>query len=118
VKVLLIETLPFVGMLWLSVDTFGIEGAAWAWMLRNLVYAVTFVWLAQIGNPYVRELWPAVIFIGTAWALATLVPFYSLGYLLASAALVVVTMMWSIWREPRLREMVSSYSDRARKLFR
>lgn len=115
VKVLLVEALPFVGLLWLSVNTFGVEGAAWAWTLRNLVYSVIFIWLGRIGKPYVLELWPAIILLGTAWALATLVPFYSAGYALAGATLVIITVMWAARREPRLWRMVSSFTGRVWK---
>lgn len=118
VKVLLVEALPFIGLLWLSVNTFGIEGAAWTWMLRNLVYAVIFIWLARIGKPFVLELWPVVIYFGIAWALATWVSFYSVKYALASATLVITTVMWTTWREPRVRQIVSTYSGHAWKIFR
>jgi O-antigen/teichoic acid export membrane protein len=117
VKILLVEAGPFIGLLWLSVHAFGLEGAAWMWTLRNLIYAVIFMWLGRIDRLCIRELWPAVIFILGAWALATMVPFQSAGYALVGAALMIITVVWSIWREPRLREMAINFTGRSWKLF-
>lgn len=102
VKVLLVEALPFIGLLWLSVTFFGVEGAAWSWTFRNLLYLFVFIWLGRIDKLYVLELWPAMVFLGVAWVLATLVPFYSVGYALAGVALAITATLWSAWREPRL----------------
>ena len=114
-KILLAEILPFVGLLWLSMNAFGIIGAAWAWTFRVLVDTVIFIWLSRIGKSYVLELWPASVCLGTAWALATLVPYSSVGYVLAAAALVIIVITWAAWREPRLREMASRFASHARK---
>jgi hypothetical protein len=107
--------LPFVGLLWLSINAFGVQGAAWAWTFRVLVDTAIFIWVARIGKPYVLELWPAVIFLGAAWGLATWVPFHSAGYALAAVTLVVITLMWAARREPRLWEMAGNFTSRAWK---
>lgn len=113
VKILLVETLPFLGVLWLGLHLFGIEGAAWAWTLRNLVYAVTFAWLCPIDRALILELWPAPLAIGIVCSLAALVPINSAAYTVGGLALLGGVASWSLWREPRLREIAASWPRRA-----
>lgn len=65
------ELLPFIAILWLLVNTFGLQGAAVAWCLRVLVDAVLLFWASGGGIRYLPALLPAGFFVVVAWLVAT-----------------------------------------------
>jgi O-antigen/teichoic acid export membrane protein len=117
-KVQLAETAPFLGLLWLSLNHFGVTGAAGVWVIRNLIYAVSFAWLCPIDKATMLDLWPAPLTIGCVVALAALVPFGNAIYIASAVVLLGGAVAWSLWREPRLWELAVRWPRRAERAAR
>lgn len=99
-----LELLPFLGVLWLSMQWFGLEGAALAWTLRVIVDAGLLFWAARLASSVLSDLWPALFALGISWMLAVTLPDQSLWKWGIGALLMLCLAVW-IWRsEPNLRE--------------
>jgi O-antigen/teichoic acid export membrane protein len=97
-----LELAPFVALLWVFLRAWGPSGAAMCWTIRVLADAVLLIWAAHISKEYLVDLWPSLLFLGGAWALATWLPFSSVVYWLAASALVICTATWALLLDPAL----------------
>ena len=103
-----LELLPFLGVLWLSMQWFGLEGAALAWTLRVIVDASLLFLLTHLASSFLFDLWPAFFALGISWLLATTLPDQSLWKWGIGALLMFCLAAW-IWQsEPRLRKKLVS----------
>lgn len=97
------ELLPFLGVLWVGLHTFGLIGAAWAWTLRVCVDAILlFVVAGQIPN------WKRVLPGGGLVVVASLFAPRTILSLNTALELVViaVSVVWSWNVSPKIRGMV------------
>ena len=100
-----IELLPFLGVLWVGLHTFGLSGAAWAWTLRVAVDAVLLFAVAGKIPGWQRVL-PgfALVLVSAAFAPRSILSLNTGIELIIIAASVV----WSWNVSPQVRAMISS----------
>ncbi len=105
------ELLPFLGVLWLGVQFFGLIGAAWAWTLRVTLDAVLLFMAAHQHHGW-SKLVPGVVIV----LLAPLLAPESIVSLRTIAALVwvAVAVVWSWSISPRVRDGVMKELSRVR----
>ena len=99
------ELVPFLGVLWLGLHFFGLEGAAFAWTLRVAADAVLL--LTAAGNlPEFRRLLPGGLILAAA-GLVSPTAILS-GKTVLESGLIAISFLWS-WRlSPVVRSVVRS----------
>jgi O-antigen/teichoic acid export membrane protein len=98
-----IEVIPFLGILWLGLHSFGLIGAAYAWTLRTTVDALL---LFKVGGsiPHWQRLLPGVLIVVAA---AVLSPTSAMSArMLAETVLLIVATVWSWTLSPVIRAIV------------
>jgi O-antigen/teichoic acid export membrane protein len=98
-----IEVIPFLGILWFGLHSFGLVGAAYAWTLRTTVDALL---LFKVGGriPRWQRLLPGGLIVVTA---AVLSPTSVMSArMVAETVLVVVATVWSWNLSPVVRAVV------------
>lgn len=103
-----LELLPFLAILWLSMQWFGLLGAAMAWTLRAAVDAGILFWTTRLATKALADLWPAPFVLTIIWTLAATLPDQSPWKWGLGTVLLLGSMIW-IWRsEPLLREKLAA----------
>ena len=103
-----LELIPFLGVLWLCMQWFGLQGAAMAWALRATIDAGLLFGAARLPSSVVFDLLPAPFALGISWILATMLPDQSMWKWGIGALLMLCLAIW-IWQsEPKLREKLAS----------
>lgn len=62
-RIHVLELIPFIGVLWVLVDRYGIMGAAWAWTLRVSVDALLLMWIGGIARQIAAALLPVLLML-------------------------------------------------------
>jgi O-antigen/teichoic acid export membrane protein len=98
-----IEVLPFLGVLWVGVYSFGLIGAAWAWTLRVTVDALLLVFVAGQTKGWQRILPAAILVLASTFVVpSNLLSWQSL----AELALLGAALASSWYVSPLLRQEV------------
>lgn len=109
VALLHIVEAPFlIGGVWLGVHYAGIDGAAWAMSIRDLIDGLSFLILAGILRGVTRRLLSAL-----AWIVIALIVARSIGnsisyHMIAAGVLFGASCFWAVHVEPSARQMLRS----------
>jgi O-antigen/teichoic acid export membrane protein len=95
-----VEIVPFLGILWLCVTLFGLEGAALAWSVRVSVDMLLLFWAGGFRWQHLSTLWPALPMLGLAWVCSVYLWPWSLAGLCVEGGLVLASAVWAFMREP------------------
>jgi O-antigen/teichoic acid export membrane protein len=106
----LLEVLPYFGLLYLGLNTFGLIGLAVAFALRALVELLLLASLAGILRSSVRGLMTPALLLGTAFLIATNTSLGRLTWLIVVVIYLLITMVWA-WRlaPTTLREFIFTF---------
>ena len=104
-----LELGPFVGLLWVALHNYGLEGAAFAWSARVVLDTSLLFWGSRIGWTGLVELFPGAILLGVAWFIATVVqPSPTLATVLA-VGISLASAAWG-WRiEPEIPRLFNEW---------
>jgi len=89
----MIEILPFLGVMWVAVDTWGIAGAAGAWSTRVACDAIVLYYLSGALQQLLKMIVVSALFIASAAALSTLKE-YGIYIYIISAVIIFVYMSY------------------------
>lgn len=108
----MLEILPFLALLWMGIRYWGVEGAALAWTLRVLADGALLFGAAKMPLHRQALLIPAVVLLGSAYAL-TIAPLSLPVEAAAGAALLVASGLWA-WSiaPPPLRVVFERFARR------
>ncbi|MGE0049290.1 MAG: flippase [Acidithiobacillus sp.] len=95
-KFYLSELLPFLAVLWWLVNSFGILGAALAWLLRSTADALFCFVVTRSTSTFLRAIVPTVFAMFLA-CLSAFMPM-ALGYLLFTGVAAVIAAILASWR--------------------
>jgi O-antigen/teichoic acid export membrane protein len=94
-KIHMLEVLPFLVVLWVSLKSFGVEGGALAWTLRATADALVLFWVCRIRWRIRPEFVPGIVLLAAAFGLAMFFPDSSSVRLGGDVVIVVATLVWS-----------------------
>jgi O-antigen/teichoic acid export membrane protein len=95
-----IEVLPFLGILWVGLHTFGLVGAAWAWTLRVTVDALLLIFVAGQTKGWQRMIPGGVLVLAATLVVPTTILSWRSG---AEIVLLIVALLSSWYVSPLLR---------------
>jgi len=100
----LLELVPFVALLWLGLQRFGILAAAVVWTLRAGADAALLFRASKMGRQIVKRLGPAAVLVAATELCARLLPdAFAAPRLYAGVPLLVISCAWSIFASAYLR---------------
>jgi len=103
----LLEIVPFVGLLWVMLNNFGITGAALAWSARVALDTGLLFWGSRIGWASLGELLPGATMVGVAWFVAAVFQPSPVLAVVIAAGIVSATVAWG-WRiEPEIPRLLN-----------
>ena len=102
-KIHLLELLPFVAILWLMIQQFGLPGAAMAWVLRVAVDALLLFHLSGLRPRRLLAVLPAGIAILAAQALVLTTPLPLLTALVAAVLAAIILLGLGLVIDPTVR---------------
>jgi O-antigen/teichoic acid export membrane protein/glycosyltransferase involved in cell wall biosynthesis len=99
-----IEVIPFLGILWVGLHSFGLMGAAWAWTLRVVTDGLLLFWVAGKITGWQRIL-PGglLVLLASGFAPTSVLSTRSA----IEIALIAVSLSWSWWSSPIFRRLVT-----------
>jgi O-antigen/teichoic acid export membrane protein len=101
-----LELVPFVAVLWLLIDYFGLEGAAWAWDIRVIADTILLFWAAG-GIAQIQYALIAGIPVLLAFTISITLDYASVTYIWATLATFSISVGWSLVSLPEdLRTML------------
>jgi O-antigen/teichoic acid export membrane protein len=104
-----LEFVPFVGLLWVALNSFGLIGAALAWSARVTLDTSLLFLGSRIGWASLVELLPGVTLVGVAWFIAAAVQPTPLLAAVIAVGMVLGTTAWG-WRiEPEIRRFLNKW---------
>jgi O-antigen/teichoic acid export membrane protein len=110
-----IELIPFIGLLWLCLTTFGLPGAALAWTIRVAIDAGLLFWATGSGWQTSQAMLPGGTLVLIAWLIATWAPPPVVAGTLA-LTLAALIVLWMSARDPILKSLLASRQPN-RRLF-
>jgi O-antigen/teichoic acid export membrane protein len=125
-KLNIVEFLPFVAILWVLTQSFGIVGAATAWSLRCTVDALAMLWLSEMKRKeLLRLLPPAALLVATLviarFLGSNIVANFLVAALVGSASVALGYLFSEDWRGlilaqlTRARIFIGSLTNRAKR---
>ena len=104
-----LEFVPFVGLLWVSLHSFGLIGAALAWSARVALDTGLLFFGSSIGWASLRELTPGATLVGGAWLVAVVVQPSPILAAVIAAGILMTTVGWG-WRiEPEIPRLLNKW---------
>jgi O-antigen/teichoic acid export membrane protein len=104
-----LELVPFVGLLWVAINNFGLMGAAFAWSARVVLDTGLLFWGSRIGWACLRELFPGSILLGVGLFVATVVPPSPVLAVLIAVGMFLASCAWA-WRiEPEIPRLLNEW---------
>jgi O-antigen/teichoic acid export membrane protein len=103
-----LELIPFLGILWLCMQWFGLQGAALAWTLRVTIDAGLLFRAARLTSSVLSDLWPALFALASSWTLAATLPDQSPWKWVVGTLLMLCLVIWVWQSEPKLREKLAN----------
>ncbi len=95
-----LELVPFVGLLWWALHSFGLMGAALAWSARCAVDAGLLFWAARFGRQLTLDLLAPAALVIVAFAATSLFPWPSPTGLAAWVVVTGAALVWTGRAEP------------------
>ncbi len=62
-KLFLLELIPYIGALWYALNNYGIEGAAFVWMIRVLIDTVILFYFSSLLVPDTKRLYKSILML-------------------------------------------------------
>ncbi len=126
-KLNIVEFLPFVAILWVLTQSFGIVGAAIAWSLRCTVDASAMLWLSGMKRPDLLALLPPGMLLAATLAIARLLgsnifPNFLVAVVVGSASVALGYLFSEDWRNlilaqlSRARDFIGNLAARAKPI--
>ncbi len=103
----LLELAPFIAVLWLSVSSFGLLGAAGAWTARVSIDALLLFRLSGSHRHALTAAAPMGLLVFGSFLAAALLPAGIPLYVLGSALSIALTVLYAALFEPALRDVAS-----------
>ena len=103
-KTHLLELLPYMGLLWILTNKFGIAGTAAAWFLRVLADTIILNWIAGYKVPELKEkifrtmIWIAALLVAFAFA-SILASLWLRLLLLIAVSLISAVLLWPVMKK-------------------
>lgn len=98
-----LELVPFLAVLWVGLQFWGLAGAAWAWTLRVAGDALFLFWASDLGSLVFRTLWPAgLLVMGTFFGAYFLTSAPKLLWAGLAVIFFASACIWALYTTPRL----------------
>jgi O-antigen/teichoic acid export membrane protein len=111
-KIHAMELVPFIAVLWVLLQRFGLPGAALAWVLRVSVDAVLIFCAARFTLRYMTRLTPAMVLLVASYLMAGAVGDSILWSAVLAAGMAIVCGIATLTFDPALRQLVLRATSR------
>jgi O-antigen/teichoic acid export membrane protein len=105
-KLHVLELVPYITILWIGMAWAGLQGAAWAWVLRVTVDALLLFWTSGLRTRVFSALWIGMALIAAAQLTAYLTGEMPIARGMVATAVLVAAILYSLHVAPNDLRMI------------